>query len=175
MAGRPTKFTPENTTRILNALRGGTPIIHAAQAAGVDYSTFCRWRQRGERVGHGPYRDFRDEVKKAEADSIIRNITIVQKAALGGEVVTRTTTTKPDGTVIVTERKSSPAWQAAAWWLERKYPNDWSRRERLEHTPSEKPLMNGTIIIEDWIGESDRGVRRGIGEQADSEATHEGS
>lgn len=153
MAGRPTKFTPENTTRILNALRGGTPIIHAAQAAAVDYSTFCRWRQRGERVGHGPYREFCNDVKRAEADSIIRNVTIVQKAAIGGEVISRTTTTKPDGTVVVRERMSIPVWQAAAWWLERKYPDEWSRKERVEHTaPQGSPIGGNFILVEDRVG-----------------------
>jgi hypothetical protein len=52
--------------------------------------------------------DFAEAVKNAEAEAIARNVTLIQKAA---------------GT----------SWQAAAWWLERRHPNDFARTERLQH------------------------------------------
>jgi hypothetical protein len=127
----------------------------AVESAGIDYSTFCKWRQRGERAGRGPYVEFVDDLKKAEAGAIIRNVTIIQKAALGGEVLKRTTVTKPDGTVVVTEKMSAPQWQAAAFWLERRYPEEWSKRMRLEH-----PAPQGPLISEDFIFIEDRVGRR---------------
>jgi len=54
------------------------------------------------------YSDFSDAVKKAEGDAIVRNVATIMRAA-------------QDGT-----------WQAAAWWLERRYPDDYARRDRID-------------------------------------------
>ena len=74
--------------------------MHACARAGISQDTFGRWRKQSA--------DFAEEVKKAEAEAIARNVTVIQKAA---------------GT----------SWQAAAWWLERRHPNDFARTERLQH------------------------------------------
>lgn len=47
-----------------------------------------------------------DAIKKAEADAEIEMVEQVRKAA-------------------------KRTWTAAAWWLERKVPNDWGKRERV--------------------------------------------
>jgi hypothetical protein len=52
--------------------------------------------------------DFVDAVKKAESDAEVRMVAQIARAA-------------QDGT-----------WQAAAWWLERRRPDDYARRERLD-------------------------------------------
>lgn len=49
--------------------------------------------------------EFSDAVKKAEQICKTRNIQIIQKAAVN-------------------------VWQAAAWWLERKYPNEFGLKMR---------------------------------------------
>ena len=47
---------------------------------------------------------------------------------------------KADGTLGV--------WQAAAWYLERRYPDRWGLRTRLEHsTPDGRP-MEHTVRVE---------------------------
>ena len=53
--------------------------------------------------------DFAAAIEKAETDAHVRNVAIIQKAA-------------------------QDTWTAAAWWLERKFPQDWARREKHEHT-----------------------------------------
>src|SRR5215472_15438219 len=65
-------------------------------------------------VSHGTFyvwleRDqtFLDAIQKAESDAELRFTGIVAAAA-------------------------SESWQAAAWWLERRRPEDYARRERLE-------------------------------------------
>ncbi len=60
--------------------------------------------------------DFSDSIKKAEADAITRNVAIIRKAA-------------------------QKTWQAAAWWLERRYPDDWGRKERHELTGGDGGLI----------------------------------
>jgi hypothetical protein len=46
-----------------------------------------------------------EKVSKARADAVVRNVTLIQKAASEG------------------------SWQAAAWWLERAAPNSYGRQK----------------------------------------------
>ena len=57
---------------------------------------------------HQIYSDFRDAVEKARAEAEAQKLKAIHIAAT-------------DGT-----------WQAAAWWLERSFPDRWGRRERIE-------------------------------------------
>lgn len=70
--------------------------------------------------------DFAEAVKSAEAEAIARNVTVIQKAA---------------GT----------SWQAAAWWLERRYPQDFARTERLHHAGSEGKEVRIRVVYEDDV------------------------
>jgi hypothetical protein len=53
------------------------------------------------------YAGFADALTRAEAEAEVRNVAIVQQAA------------RDD-------------WRAAAWWLERRRPEEYARRDRLE-------------------------------------------
>ncbi|MDP3767724.1 MAG: hypothetical protein Q8S13_06890 [Dehalococcoidia bacterium] len=105
--GRPTKLTPEIAARIFQALRAGNNRPAAAHYGGISQETFQTWMRRGRAARAGIHRDFLVGVEKAEADAQIASVAIIQSAA----------------------RKT---WQAAAWWLERKFPQEWGRRERME-------------------------------------------
>jgi hypothetical protein len=50
--------------------------------------------------------DWLDAVEAAEAEAVARNVAVIQKAA-------------------------QSQWQAAAWWLERRYPDEWRLRDAL--------------------------------------------
>jgi hypothetical protein len=50
--------------------------------------------------------DWRDAMEAAEAEAVARNVAVIQKAA-------------------------QSQWQAAAWWLERRYPDEWRLRDAL--------------------------------------------
>jgi transposase len=54
------------------------------------------------------FRDFRDAIEKAEAEAEVRAVAQIAQAAQSG------------------------TWTAAAWWLERRRPDDYGRRERLD-------------------------------------------
>ena len=75
---------------------------------GIDKSTWYRWLSEGETAKSGLKREFYDTVKKAEKDAIARNVALIQRAAQEGN------------------------WQAAAWWLERKYFEDWGRKDKVD-------------------------------------------
>jgi len=106
--GRPSKLTPACTNAIVTAIKVGTPFVHAAHAAGISYDTFRKWIVRGMDEESGPFKKFFNDVKKAEGEFVLNNLAIIQKAAMDG------------------------AWQAAAWKLERRYPQDFGRKFQTE-------------------------------------------
>lgn len=109
--GRPTKLTPELQDRIVQAIRAGAYIETAAAYAGVSKDTLYQWLKRGARSKSGIYRQFSDAVEKALAEAEMRDVMLVGRAA-------------------------ETNWQAAAWRLERKFPERWGRRDRvsMEHS-----------------------------------------
>lgn len=54
------------------------------------------------------YADFAEAIEKARAEAETRNVVLIQSAA-------------------------KTNWQAAAWWLERSFPDKYGRRTRVEH------------------------------------------
>lgn len=107
---RPTKLTREVQERILQAVQAGNYLDTAAQYAGIDASTMRRWVVKGEAANAPePYRTFCTALKSARATAEVRSVALIQSAASNG------------------------TWQAAAWYLERSYPDRWGRT-RVEVT-----------------------------------------
>lgn len=100
---RPTKLNPTTQERICQAIRVGATYQLAAQYGGVTYKTFNEWMKAGEDAQKGIYREFCEAVKKAEADAAMRWLALIDQAA-------------------------TMQWQAAAWKLERRYPEDYGRQ-----------------------------------------------
>jgi len=106
-AGRKPKLTKELQDQICRLISAGNYIKTACQASGISEQTFNNWKNWGEKQSKGVYFEFLESVKKAEATAIAKNVTVIQLA-------------------------TRESWQAAAWWLERKYPKDWGRKEHPE-------------------------------------------
>ena len=104
---RPTKLTPEVRERIEKAIRAGSYAQVAARSAGISSSTYYRWLERGAEEKRGIYRDFADAVEQAEADAEVHAAAVIRKAM-------------------------SDDWRAALAYLERRHPERWRRREKLE-------------------------------------------
>lgn len=102
--GRPEKLTPELQQKIVDAIRMGAYIETAAAYAGINKSTLYDWMKRGARAKSGKYKEFSNAVEKALAESEMRDLAVIAKA-------------------------SRENWQAAAWRLERKFPDRWGRRK----------------------------------------------
>lgn len=100
---RPSKLTPELQERILQAIRGGNFREVAAQWAGIAPETLSRWLARPE----SRFVTFRQAVLEAEQQAEIRAVALILKAA-----------------------ETDP--RNAQWWLERKFPERWGRRERVD-------------------------------------------
>lgn len=106
--GRPTKLTPEVQEKIVTALRAGNYQETAALYAGITAATFYDWMNRGKNEPESIYAEFLDAVEKAKADAEVRDVVLIDRAAADGN------------------------WQAAAWKLERKFPQRWGRVNRTE-------------------------------------------
>ena len=101
-----TKLTPELQEKILLHLRVGAYVETAAACAGIHKDTFYEWMKKGAR-GQQPYVAFAQAVNKAVAESESRDLATILKAA-------------------------QSQWQAAAWRLERRFPEKYGRNDRLK-------------------------------------------
>jgi hypothetical protein len=110
---RNTKCTEPVTEAVRLALIHGMTFESACECGGISKQTGYDWLKRGE-SGEEPFLTFSDAVKKAQA--------------LGEYALVRTI---QDATV--------KHWQAAAWLLERRFPEKWGRRiSTLELTMQDK-------------------------------------
>lgn len=169
-SGRPSRLNPRTATSLVNSISGGAYVTTACQFSGIAKASYGLWRRRGEaeieRVraleldpeeilqntmvdeegksysvaqmmslpAPEPFEQlewnyvcFYMHTEKALAVSEIRNLSLIQAAAGDGH------------------------WQAAAWILERKYPDRFGRRERinLEGSKDGEPVTIRTVGVED--------------------------
>ncbi len=125
---KPYKLDDELTDRLLQAIRLGSYIEHACAYAGINSSTYRRWRKNAEEEIE-PFKSLFEQINQAEAEGIMRRIGRIEKAAQDGN------------------------WTADAWLLERKYPDKFGKRDRITlqadpNAPVEVNLnwADGTII-----------------------------
>ncbi len=124
-----TACTPELIAAICKHLRIGAYRKDAIKAAGVAETTFYYWIERGgkerrhidsgkkPRKRESAYLHALQSIEKAEAESSLGDLAMITRAAQDG------------------------AWQAAAWTLERRLPEQWGR-QRLDIQ------ANGSLIVE---------------------------
>ena len=124
--GRPEKIDADIQAKICRTIRSGAYIETAAAYAGITKETFYKWLKRGKKDSSGPYREFSDAVGKALAEAELRDILRIDKAA-------------------------ESQWTAAAWRLERRFPERWARREKIEAD------LTGSVGAVVGFGELQRG------------------
>lgn len=112
--GRPEKLTPEIQSELAKYIAMGHYLDTAAQLAGIHRNTVNLWLKRGRKESKGKYHDFLVAIKRALAEAEKKDVDIINSAA------------------------SSGIWQAAAWKLERRYPDRWGRKDRLNLNTNEK-------------------------------------
>lgn len=98
-----TRLTTDVREKILTAVRAGNYLEVAARYAGIAESTFWDWVRKG-RDGHPTYTPFVKELDEAQAQSEVLDLARIGKAAEDPE-----------------------RWTAAAWRLERRYPDRYGR------------------------------------------------
>jgi hypothetical protein len=132
--GRPPTLNEDVQKKITDAIRLGNYIETAAAYAGVPKRTLYDWLKRGAlaerkrdeglRLGRNDrlYLEFSHAVERALADSEMHDVLLIHQAA-------------------------KDAWQAAAWRLERKFPDRWGRRIQA--------TVNATVATSEEYDEAD--------------------
>jgi len=105
---RPTKLTPETQAKIVQALKLGATYQHACNYAGIHYDSLREWILKAERGEGAVYSEFSEAVQKAQGAATIGWLAKIEKAADDGN------------------------WTAAAWKLERCYPDDYGKRTNIQ-------------------------------------------
>jgi hypothetical protein len=135
MAG---KLNSKVHEEIVKSVRSGSFVSVAASSAGIAPSTFRNWMERGEmeeaRIAEGfppapeeaKYVAFRKDVEIARAAAEVDAVQMVKMAAKNG------------------------TWQAAAWYLERSFPQRWSRN-RIEEIVEEKEDADPQLALSKLI------------------------
>lgn len=118
--GRPSKLDDLVEQRVLNAVKAGLTWALAAQAAGVSPASLRDWKARG-RDGEEPYAAFLARIKQAEGE---RAETVVTK--------------------LLAAADDPKHWTAGAWWLERRFPRQFGRRD--PHALIDKPAAPGSEV-----------------------------
>lgn len=106
---KPHKLDKRRRQRVVEAVSAGLTREQQAAYAGCARSTLQDAIARGRADSRGIWHDWVAELEEAEARAIVANIALIQRSAR-------------DGT-----------WQAAAWLLERRYPQQFGRYVRTEN------------------------------------------
>lgn len=127
---RKSKLNKELIAKAYELVAEGNYIKDIPPILGIDDSTWFRWLNEGEKAKSGLKREFYETVKKAEKDAVARNVALIQRAAQEGN------------------------WQAAAWWLERKYFEDWGRKDKVDLSADKDGFK---VVVEYVNGEKQNG------------------
>ena len=94
----------EIITKVCNAVKLGMSIGRAATYAGISRQSYYDWRKLGKEKPDSMYGLFLENIRKAESEAEIKLLIDIQK---------------------------DEAWQSKAWILERRFPNEWGRKDAL--------------------------------------------
>lgn len=105
---RPIKLTPKIFADLQKYLSTGNTRRDSCALSGISEDALARYLKKAPKG----FEDFADAIARAEAQAVQRCVTAIQKAA------------NP------TDEKFD--WRAAAWFLERKRPDDWKLKTEVD-------------------------------------------
>lgn len=132
--GRPSKFTPDVRKAIIDGVTAGLTYTHVCRIVGIEYETFNQWRKKGaallEKDDDG-YFEFSEMLTRAEHQTSLSMMANIRKCAQGYKL--KRSFVNKKGELITYEDDVPSDWRASAWWLERRYPDEYGR-QRIEVT-----------------------------------------
>lgn len=119
--GRKTDLTPEMEARVAQLLKAGNYFETTAVLVGKSKVTLYSWIRRGRKERRRLEVNPKAKESRSEAP-FLAFLNAVEKAQAHAEVVD----------VAAISAGARVSWQAAAWRLERKFPERWGRRSHLK-------------------------------------------
>jgi hypothetical protein len=107
VAGRVAKLTPELREKFCGLVRDGNYMQAACAGVGISFATFRNWYNRGRKALRGPYLEFFEAVRLAQAES-------------EAQLVKNWQAQVPEN------------WQAARDFLARRFPARWGPKDSHE-------------------------------------------
>ena len=130
MPGNRSKLTPEFIAEACKLARAGLRNVDICKALGVSETAFYRWQQEPRR---GLEIELWDSLEKARAERKAFMIQTITKAAQAG------------------------TWQAAAWWLERVYPEEFAKPDRYHDQGVDEAVKAVRELTETIRAQAERG------------------
>ena len=131
---KPLYLTQELIKQISNLILAGAYVETACAAAGISKMIYYEWLKLGNKRKHCDQKDkkhidvlyeqFTDAINKAVVQAELRDVIRIDKAA-------------------------EEHWTAAAWKLERKYPERWGRKIRVDGEVNQKVEIDAKISIDE--------------------------
>lgn len=124
-----TKLDADVTAKVVQAIRGGASLDTASKFAGIERRTFQRWLAAGRRGLEQSERPSWTEEDAVEAAPFIEFISAIDEALASFKLsITSAIYAAGQG------KDGQPGqWQAFAWLGERRFPDEFGRRQRVEH------------------------------------------
>ena len=136
--GRPTKLTQPVADRIAEGVSLGMTFKEAAKAGGIHEDTLDSWRKRGAAESNTIYTRFLGQIDRAAEKTAITYLGAIRQSIMESPVKVREHIKKDEsGKVIMKEihrETLPPDIKGAMWWLERRFPEQFGRRDQMEHT-----------------------------------------
>lgn len=126
---RKAEINKHKRERLLQALRAGNTREASCAHAGLASRTVRRWLERGGAHARAMEQDA--ALAPTEQSKLWEDVQLAESAA---EVMM----------VALIQRHAATTWQAAAWWLERRRPQDYGRVERR---PDLRTETTATVTI----------------------------
>jgi len=142
--GRRTKLTPDLQDRLLGLIRQGNYIDTACKLVGLDRTVIYDWLKRGSKDDpEEPYTSFALAFWEAEGEAEKNVLAIIDKAA-------------------------AVDWKAAAWKIERRWPERWGRKDRLQAEVTGKDGAEIKVSFDD-ISDAMKAIAKNAGEHSSLE------
>lgn len=123
-----TKFTEETRAKILERIAAGCSVKDAGLLAGLGRDTLEYWLYQGKHEAD-KYPDFAQLVEDVELARAQRRADAVDRIVQAGQ--------------------NSDKWQANAWYLERTDPENWGRKDKVEHVnDAPRQQINQVVLVD---------------------------
>lgn len=150
--GRPTKLNKRFAKRFCKLIEKGVPVRSACQIMGIGTVSVYNWRNSGyadieEGRPDTVFAFFAILYERSQGLQVKNRVERISKAAEGGQVVHTKTTLKSNGDEVTESKYTAPQWTADAWWLERQYPDEFGKRQTIEHA-GQVQNMNINVVAQ---------------------------